>query len=101
MKNTDIVALTENDVAYIIRDKTNNKIYGKPRKDFIIALILWITFNFVMIIKKDIFVSYTTLVVIGNLFFGIAFLLSFSGFLNASKTMKLFNQMIDNRLNIK
>lgn len=95
--NTDIIALTENKVAYIIKDITNNKIYGKPRKDFIIALILWIAFNIVMIIKKDIFVSYTTLVVIGNLFFGIAFLLSFSGFLSASKTMRLFNQMIDNR----
>jgi hypothetical protein len=91
--NTDIVALTENKVAYIIKDKTNNKIYGKPRKDFIIALILWIAFNLVMIIKKDIFVSYTTLLVIGNLFFGIAFLLSFSGYLSVSKTMKLFNQM--------
>lgn len=95
--NTDIVALLENDVAYIIKDKTNNKVYGKPRKDYIIGLILWIAFNVVMIIKKDIFVSYTTLVVIGNLFFGIAFLISFSGFLSASKTMKLFNQMIDNR----
>jgi len=95
--NTDIVALTENKVAYIIKDKTNNKIYGKPRKDFIIALILWIAFNLVMIIKKDIFVSYTTLLVIGNLFFGIAFLLSFSGYLSVSKTMKLFNQMIDSR----
>ncbi len=99
--NTDIFALTENDVAYIIIDKTNNKVYGKPRKDYIIGLILWIAFNIVMIIKKDIFVSYTTLLVIGNLFFGIAFLISFSGFLSASKTMKLFNQMIDNRLNTK
>lgn len=95
--NTDIVALTENKVAYIIKDKTNNKIYGKPRKDYIIALVLLIAFNIVMIIKKEIFVSYTTLLVIGNLFFGIAFLFSFSGFLSASKTMKLFNQMIDNR----
>ncbi|MBL0269400.1 MAG: hypothetical protein IPP99_12220 [Chitinophagaceae bacterium] len=97
--NTDIVALTENKVAYIIKDKTNNKIYGKPRKDFIIALILWIALNLVMIIKKDIFVSYTTLLVIGNLFFGIAFLLSFSGYLSVSKTMKLFNQMTDSRKN--
>ncbi|MBK6825860.1 MAG: hypothetical protein IPG86_02795 [Chitinophagaceae bacterium] len=95
--NTDIVALTENKVAYIIKDKTNNKTYGKPRKDFIIALILWIAFNLVMIIKKDIFVSYTTLLVIGNLFFGIAFLLSFSGYLSVSKTMKLFNQMTGSR----
>lgn len=95
--NTEIVALTENKVAYIIKDKTNNKIYGKPRKDFIIALILLIAFNLVMIIKKDIFVSFTTLLVIGNLFFGIAFLLSFTGYLSASKTMRLFNQMTDSR----
>jgi hypothetical protein len=95
--NTEIVALTENNVAYIIKDKTNNKIYGKPRKDYIIGLLLWISFNVVVLIKKDIFISLTTLMVIGNLFFGIAFLLSFSGFLGASKTMKLFNQMIDNR----
>ncbi|MBP7810589.1 MAG: hypothetical protein KA163_14950 [Bacteroidia bacterium] len=94
--NTEIVALTENKVAYIIKDKTNNKIYGKPRKDYIIALVLWIAFNIVVIIKKDIFVAFTTLMVIGNLFFGIAFLISFSGFLSASKTMKLFNQMINN-----
>ncbi len=99
--NTDIVAMIENDVAYIIKDKTNNKIYGKPRQDYIIAVILWIAFNIIMIVKKDIFVSYTTLVVIGNLFFGIAFLFSFTGFLSATKTMKLFNQMIDDRLNIK
>ena len=96
--NTEIVALTENNVAYIIKDNTNNKIYGKPRKDYIIALLLWISFNVAVLIKKDIFISLTTLMVIGNLFFGIAFLLSFSGFLGASKTMKLFNQMINDRI---
>lgn len=81
--NTEIVAMTENEVAYIIRDKTNNKTYGKPRMDYLIALVLWIAFNVVVLIKKDIFVSFTTLMVIGNLFFGIAFLFSFSGFLSA------------------
>lgn len=97
--NTDIVALLENDVAYIIKDKTNNKIYGKPRKDFIIALVLWIAFNIAMMVvaangQKSVFTSYNQVMVIGNLVFGIAFLFSFSAFLSASKTMKIFQQMI-------
>lgn len=94
--NTEIVAMTENEVAYIIRDKTNNKLYGKPRKDYIIALVLWMAFNIGVLIKKDIFINFTTLMVIGNLVFGISFLISFSGFWSASKTMRLFNQMVNN-----
>lgn len=98
--NTDIVALLENDVAYIIKDKTNNKIYGKPRKDFIIGLVLWIAFIIAMLVvaangQKSVFTSYNMVMVIGNLVFGIAFLVSFSAFLSASKTMKIFQQMLD------
>ncbi len=98
--NTEIAALLENNVAYIIKDKTNNKVYGKPRKDFIIALFLWIAFNGYMIAsnlmgKSDIFTSFTTVVVMGNLVFGIAFLFSFTAFLSASKTLKIFNQMLN------
>ncbi len=38
--NTEIVALLSNDTAFVIEDKTNNKLYGKPRKDYLIAIFL-------------------------------------------------------------
>jgi len=96
--NTEIVALLEENVAYIIKDKTNQKIYGKPRKDYLIGLLLLIGFNvamqyFVFAGKKEIFTSFNTVVIIGNVFFGIAFLISFLSFLSSSKTLKIFNQM--------
>ena len=98
--NTEIVALLEQNVAYIIKDKTNNKVYGKPRKDFIIALFLWLAFNAAMIYallngKKAIFTSYNMVLVMGNLVFGIASLISVSSFISSTKTLKLFNQMVD------
>lgn len=96
--NTEIVALLEENVAYIIKDKTNQKIYGKPRKDYLIGLFLLIAFNvamqyFVFAGKKEIFTSFNLVLIIGNIFFGIAFLISFLSFLSSSKTLKLFKQM--------
>lgn len=98
--NTDIVALTSDNIGFVIKDNTANKIYGKPRKDYIIALFLWIAFNTAMVYaaltdQKAIFVSYNTVLIIGNLVFGLAFLFSFSAFLSASKTMRIFNQMLN------
>ncbi len=100
--NTDIVALTSDNVAFVIKDNTANKIYGKPRMDYIIALFLWIAFNAAMVYasvtnQKAIFVSYNTVLIIGNLVFGLAFLFSFSAFLSASKTMRIFKQMLNNK----
>lgn len=95
---TEICALLEQDVAYLVNDKTNNRTYGKPRMDFIIALLLWVGFNVFMLYmrlngKKDIFVSYNQVLWIGNIVFGIIFLISFSGFLSALKTVRIFNRM--------
>jgi hypothetical protein len=98
--NTEIVAILENNVAYIIKDKTNNKIYGKPGKGYIISIFLWLAFLIAMFYvsatnQKDIFVSYNQVMIIGNLVFGIIFLISFTGFLSASKTYRIFNQMLN------
>ncbi len=100
--NTEIAAFLEQDVAYIVKDKTNNKVYGKPGKSFIIALFLWIAFIAAMFYvaatnQKEIFVSYNQVMIMGNLVFGIAFLFSFTGFISASKSQKLFNQMLNQR----
>lgn len=91
---TEIVALLENNVAYIIKDVTNNKIYGKPRKDYLIAIVLLLAFNIFMITVKEKVVNYNVAVLIGNIFFGIAFLISFTSFLSASKTMRDFKVML-------
>jgi hypothetical protein len=96
---TEIAALLHNDVAYIVKDKTNDKIFGKPRTDYLIALFLWFAFNCTMAYmaftgQKAVFTSFTMVLVIGNLTFGIAFLISFTGFLSASKTLKIFKQML-------
>ncbi len=96
--NTEIVALLQNDVGYVIKDKTNDKIYGKPRTDYLIAVFLLFAFNGYMAYmaytgQKAVFTSFNMVLTIGNITFGIAFLISFSGFLSASKTLKIFNQM--------
>lgn len=98
--NTDIVALLSDGVAFVVKDNTTGKIYGKPRKDYIIALVLWVAFNGAMVYatvtnQKDIFVAYNTVLIIGNIVFGLAFLFSFSAFVSASKTMRIFKQMAD------
>lgn len=96
---TEIVALLQNDVAYVVKDRTNDKIFGKPRADYLIAFFLWFVFNCTMAYmaftgQKAVFTSFTMVLVIGNLTFGIAFLFSFSGFLSASKSLKIFKQML-------
>lgn len=96
--DTEIAALLENDVAYIIKDKTNDKIYGKPRTDYLIAVFLLFAFNGYMAYmaysgQKAVFTSFNMVLTIGNITFGIAFLISFSGFLSASKTLKIFKKM--------
>jgi hypothetical protein len=92
--NTEIVALLENDVAYIIKDLTNNKTYGKPRQDYLIAIFLLLAFNIAVFYYKTIFINFNTLLLVGNIFFGIAFLISFSSFLSKNKTMRDFKEML-------
>lgn len=97
--NTEIIALTENGVGYMIKDISNDKIYGKPKKHYLIALVLLIGFNIAMIlVDKEIFKSYGGLLLFGNIFFGIIFFISFSSFLGSTKTFKLFNQMINDKI---
>lgn len=96
---TEIAALLKNDIAYIIKDKTNNKIYGKPGKGFVLASVLLVAFNILMLYlfvsgKQSVVNSFNRVWVIGNLVFGLAFLFSFTGFLSESKTMKVFNKLL-------
>lgn len=96
--NTEIVALLSNDIAFVIEDKTNNKLYGKPRKDYLIAIFLLLTFNIVMFYlmftnKTSVIKNFNVALIIGELFFGIAFLISYSGFLSSKKTLNVFKQM--------
>lgn len=99
---TFVVALLKEDVGFVVKDVTNNKIYGKPRQDYLIAILLWVAFNVYMLYmfntnRQDVFVSFSSVMWIGNMFFGIAFLFSFSGFLSKRKSLKLFKTMINNK----
>lgn len=83
--NTEIIALLDNNAAYIIKDLTNNKVYGKPKSTYIIAILFLLAFNSYMYYmnitgQKDIFVSYKQVMIIGNIVFGFAFLFSFTSF---------------------
>lgn len=99
---TEIAALLQENVGFMVKDLASGKIYGKPRLDYLIALFLLIAFNTAMFIvsrngQQGIFTSYKMVLIIGNLFFGIAFLISFSGFISSSKTLKIFKQMLAER----
>jgi hypothetical protein len=97
--NTTIVAMLEQDVAYVVMDKTNHKIYGKPRFDFLIALFLWVAFNIALLYlvftqQEDILVSFNRVLWIGNITFGVIFLFSFTAYWSKSKTLRIFKQHV-------
>lgn len=99
---TTISALLKEDIGFVVKDETNNKIYGKPRQDYLIAILLWVAFNVYMLYmfntnRQNVFVSFSSVMWIGNLFFGIAFLFSFTGFLSKRKSLKLFETMLNNK----
>ncbi|MCA0430509.1 MAG: hypothetical protein LCH32_08400 [Bacteroidetes bacterium] len=102
--NTEIVALLSNDTAFVIEDKTNNKLYGKPRKDYLIAIFLLLAFNAIMFYliftnKTTVMKNFNVALIIGEIFFGIAFLISFSSFLSTKKTLNVFKQMSNSNIN--
>lgn len=97
--NTEIAALLRNDIAYIVKDKTNNKVHGKPGNGFVLASVLLVVFNIAMIYaflagKQAMFTSYNRVLVIGNIVFGLAFLFSFTGYVSERKTMRVFNELL-------
>ncbi len=100
--STTISALLKEDIGFVVKDETNNKIYGKPRQDYLIAILLWVAFNVYMIYmfstnRQNVFVSFSSVMWVGNIFFGIAFLFSFTGYLSKRKSLKLFKNMVDNK----
>lgn len=100
--DTAISALLREDVGFVVKDKTNNNIYGKPRQDYLIAILLWVAFNVYMLYmyytgRQNVFVSFSSVMWIGNIFFGFAFLFSFTGYLSKRKSLKLFKTMVNDK----
>ena len=99
LPNREISALLDDGVAYIVQDHSTGKIYGKPRLDFIIAIVLLLAFNGVMLFavgpdSEVIAGGFLTTMIIGNLLFGLGFLFSFSGYLSSSKSLSAFKELL-------